>query len=1334
MEEIPVRVAVRIRPLLPKEILHNQHVCVRVVPNSQQVIIGKDRAFTFDFVFGQKSAQHEVYATCIKPLVSSFIEGYNVTVFAYGQTGSGKTYTLGGGYVVSSCDEEKGIIPRAINEIFQKISENHNTDFTVKVSYIEVHKEDLRDLLELDTSSKDMHIREDEKGNTVIVGAKECLVESADEVIQLLEGGNAARHTGTTQMNEYSSRSHAILTIIVDQQVQKIDGIHKNHQDTNETPPNSVHLISSKFHFVDLAGSERVTKTGNTGERFKESVQINSGLLALGNVISALGDPKRKSQHVPYRDAKITRILKDSLGGNAKTLMIACISPSSFNFDESLNSLKYANRARNIKNKPIVNFNPDWDRMNEMELEIQALREALQNQRGGMVTRGSQVSQDLTGEQEKMRICALEERLAQLQVECYHYRTCTEDAFHILLELKGIASFPQNQQRKLQEWLDAAEELQSENSNSRVNSSNSNATEETHHITILQLKRELKKCQDALAADEEVFSQKEAELKELQAQINTLLEENKAHLAILDEEESKQKLQVHTSPPAYSLERIVAAFRTKSQLLLAEIEEQDEVHCQQIPESSDEEEKEDTVNKEHNETQEFRRSRNRTWTRKQTAVIARPGLQDVFHHQNGKSHINLERRDSTGEREDADANLGEEESLQKTQSINVQKLKDAELKLTQARQKMKNLAINIKMKEELIKELVKTGKDAQAVNRHHSIKISQLEQEAEQAKKELSETQKQLQELENKNGAETTRLQKEFRKKVETAKLKVLQKKQQDTKKLASLSTQSEKRLAELEQNVDHMKRQQLQLQRRLREEMEKKKKLENEIQRDQQHIKELQLKNEQQQKILKIKTEELAAFKKLKHGVSTPDEQQKLEEQRKWLDEEVEKVLQERQALAELQEELKRREEIIAKKESYAQEKSQLEIKKLRSSQALSKDILKLSTRLSMLDKELSEKNKLLQSTSEENKNKIASEVEFLHDERKRLLKRRDSLDDKLRSGCVLTTEEEHILFQLEEGLEAVDAAIEYKNEIIQSHQYSVRSSTEFFTHSEAGVMVKLSTLSFPEVKALLLRYFKKVVCLRESEKKLQLKSDEQTILIREKENIIQELEFALERLNLEMDRKLTFQQKEHEQRLQLVLQEFKEQGGEGLSENIKVYESKIQVLEKDLFFYKKTSRELKKKLKELVVDSLHHSTSSKGDVDIQEKKLFFPEDEKWAMASEKNISIGNTKGNSDSFSNSPQSHKYSNVWDEVKEIAQLPSVSSQGKRRLAIGKEHSTEDEDPKAGQHSGITPVRVLRRELRQISVSQLSNRRSSLGASVVSMQEDSIEISHKSSDGN
>lgn len=181
----------------------------------------------------------------------------------------------------------------------------------------------------------------------MIVGAKECQVESMDEVMSLLEMGNAARHTSTTQMNEHSSRSHAIFTISVCQ-------AEKTPETAEDEEWYSHRHIVSKFHFVDLAGSERVTKTGNTGERFKESIQINSGLLALGNVISALGDPRRKSAHIPYRDAKITRLLKDSLGGSAKTVMITCVSPSSSDFDESLNSLKYANRARNIRNKPTL--------------------------------------------------------------------------------------------------------------------------------------------------------------------------------------------------------------------------------------------------------------------------------------------------------------------------------------------------------------------------------------------------------------------------------------------------------------------------------------------------------------------------------------------------------------------------------------------------------------------------------------------------------------------------------------------------------------------------------------------------------------------------------------------------------------------------------------------------------------------------------------------------------------------------------------------------------------------------------------------------------------------
>uniref|UniRef100_A0A670JST1 Kinesin family member 27 n=1 Tax=Podarcis muralis TaxID=64176 RepID=A0A670JST1_PODMU len=488
------------------------------------------------------------------------------------------------------------------------------------------------------------------------------------------------------------------------------------------------------------------------------------------------------------------------------------------------------------------------------------------------------------------------------------------------------------------------------------------------------------------------------------------------------------------------------------------------------------------------------------------------------------------------------------ECIQKSQILNRQKLKNSELKLIAAKQKMSELALNIRMKEELIKELVKTGNDAQSVSKQYSLKVTQLEHEAEQAKMDLAETQKQLQELENKelrDIAEKARLQKEFRKKMDTAKLKVqvcdLQRKQQDSKKLASLSTQNEKRVTELEQNVSHMKNQQAQLQKRLQEESEKKKSLEAEIQQGQLQIKELQQKTEQQEKILKLKDEEIAAFKRKNSSENSSvfflALIKKLEEKKKWLDEELEKVLHQRQELKNLEEDLKRREAIISKKEVLTQEKSHLEIKKLRSSQALNKDSLRLSTRLSMLNQELCDKNMQLQSSSTDEQERIMGEIQALQKERDQLLNRRNSVDEKLKNGRVLSPEEEHVLFQLEEGIETLEAAIAYKNESIQNHQDSIRASSQILTQSEANVMGKLVSLSATELRAILLKYFNKVVGLRETERKLQLQAEEMGMRVTEKENIVRELESALEHLMLQCDRRLTLQQKEHEQKMQLIL-----------------------------------------------------------------------------------------------------------------------------------------------------------------------------------------------------
>ncbi|XP_065512024.1 kinesin-like protein KIF27 isoform X2 [Caloenas nicobarica] len=1400
-EEIPVKVAVRIRPLLSKEVLHNHQVCVRIVPNTQQIIIGKDRVFTFDFVFGKNSTQEEVYTVCIKPLLVSLTEGYNATVFAYGQTGSGKTYTIGGGHIASVAEDEKGIIPRAIQELFQHISENCKIDFHVKVSYIEVYKEELRDLLELETSVKELHIREDEKGNTVIVGAKEFQVECADEVISLLESGNAARHTGTTQMNEHSSRSHAIFTISICQ--KQFAESQTNTDAAQDSSWKSAQMIASKFHFVDLAGSERVTKTGNTGERFKESIQINSGLLALGNVISALGDPKRKSVHIPYRDAKITRILKDSLGGNAKTVMITCISSSSSDFDESLNSLKYANRAKNIRNKPVVNYNPNQDRIDEMELEIRLLREALQNQQVS-----NQCSHDLN--QERSRISSLEEQLRRLQVQCFSYRNCIDEAFPFLVDLNDDVSLKRSQRDRLQSWIAMVQEIRKEDLAMQETDTGTGTSQEAHHVTILQLKRELKKCQQALVMDEEVFSQKDHELQILQNQIKTLLQENKEQLESLKEAQEKHRLQnekmveqqmvidqlketlekfadvktsdfsnaceggpavmesarrpysvpltksllhslhpplgtetrkVYPSPPAFSLAWVMAEFRARSQMILSNIEDQDKVlHCHHSDQSDEEEE-----NTGGKKKTSFKNSINQTWTQKQASRCFLPDLSDM-ECQADKSGLSNRSALQT------DTTTGEEiDSLQKSHIFNMQKLKNSELRLTEAEHKMRELALNIKMKEELIKELVRTGKDAQSVSRQYSLKITELEQESKQAKMELAETQKWLQELESKelrDIPEKVNLQKEFRKKMDAAMLKVqaLQKKQQDTKNLASLSNQSERQATELEQNVAQMKHQQTQLQKRLREESEKKKQLEAEIQRDQEQIKELQLKMEQQQKILKLKDKEIAAFKKKKNNsVETSQKLQKLEEQKKWLDEEMERILQQHEQLAELEEDLKKREAIVAKKEALLQEKSHLEIKKLRSSQALNKDSMKLSTRLSMLDQELCDKGMQLQGSTSEDKADLLEKIQVLQTERNQLLRRRNSVDEKLKDGKVLSPEEEHVLFQLEEGIEALEAAIDYKNESIQNRQHLLRSSSQILSQSENNVIGKLVSLSAPELRAILFKYFNKIVSLRESEGKLQLQIEEQEMKVADQENIIRELESALEHVKLQCDRQMTLQHKEHEKKLQLILHHFKEQDSEGIAETLKGYEVKVQQLEKELFFYKKTSRELKKKLKSLFGESSHQllaSTkyNSAGDkASSQDEAEVVSEEFRSTLNPETNSHLGKIKETDRTSILRAQQNSYQ-LGEDVSEFGcnkECLMSTSDDKTGTDEAQPSKSPPQLPSVIQRreavtqlQGVTPVKLSRRELRHIPPSELSSRRSSLGVGVGLISPDSTKMDKKS----
>uniref|UniRef100_A0AAY4DY41 Kinesin motor domain-containing protein n=1 Tax=Denticeps clupeoides TaxID=299321 RepID=A0AAY4DY41_9TELE len=465
-------VRVWIRPQMANEKIEGCHICTSVTPGEPQVLLGKDKAFTYDCVFDLDAKQHEVYGACVQKLVEGCFEGYNATVFAYGQTGSGKTYTMGTGFDVSVADEEKGIIPRAVRHLFQGIQKRrteaqaaggHPPEFKVSAQFLELYNEEILDLFEGARDRKsNIKIHEDSSGGIYTTGVTSRLVTSENELLDCLKLGALSRTTASTQMNAQSSRSHAIFTIHLCQMrvCQLQDGVSEGSisQPAYET-------LTAKFHFVDLAGSERLKRTGATGERAREGISINCGLLALGNVISALGDQSRKGGHVPYRDSKLTRLLQDSLGGNSRTLMIACVSPSDRDFMETLNTLKYANRARNIKNKVVVNQDKTSQQISALRAEIARLQMELMEYKAGKRVVGedgtegfSDLFQENTMLQRenntlRMRVKAMQETIEHLNSRVSHLLS---NEINLLLAKTGegneeISALIQNYIREIEE-------------------------------------------------------------------------------------------------------------------------------------------------------------------------------------------------------------------------------------------------------------------------------------------------------------------------------------------------------------------------------------------------------------------------------------------------------------------------------------------------------------------------------------------------------------------------------------------------------------------------------------------------------------------------------------------------------------------------------------------------------------------------------------------------------------------------------------------------------------------------------------------------------------------
>lgn len=393
-----VRVVVRSRPMDKNELSTGALSAIQVDKINRAITVVKPNAtaneppktYYFDNVFDGTSNQLDLYVDTARPIVDKVLEGYNGTILAYGQTGTGKTYTMSGN---PDSPQTKGIIPNAFAHIFGHIAKaRENQKFLVRVSYMEIYNEEVRDLLGKNVS-KSLEVKERLDIGVFVKDLSGYVVHNADDLENIMRLGNKNRAVGATKMNQESSRSHAIFSITVESSELGEGGVQ--------------HVRMGKLQLVDLAGSERQSKTQASGQRLKEATKINLSLSVLGNVISALVDGK--STHIPYRNSKLTRLLQDSLGGNSKTVMCATISPADCNCMETISTLRYASRAKNIQNRMHINKMPKDALLRHFQEEIARLRKQLEE---GSFEDEVQPS----GEEEEEDICD-DELEAPLEIE-----------------------------------------------------------------------------------------------------------------------------------------------------------------------------------------------------------------------------------------------------------------------------------------------------------------------------------------------------------------------------------------------------------------------------------------------------------------------------------------------------------------------------------------------------------------------------------------------------------------------------------------------------------------------------------------------------------------------------------------------------------------------------------------------------------------------------------------------------------------------------------------------------------------------------------------------------
>ncbi|KAK9516268.1 hypothetical protein VZT92_024209 [Zoarces viviparus] len=831
-DESSVRVALRIRPQLAREKIEGCHICTYVMPGEPQVILGKDKSFTYDYMYDMDSQQETIYSSCTEKLIEGCFEGYNATVFAYGQTGSGKTYTMGTGFDVNFVEEDLGIIPRAVQHLYRGIEQRRQAaqeqglpapEFKINAQFLELYNEEVLDLFDStrDTKQKShIKIHEDATGGIYTVGVTTRTVSSEAEMMQCLKLGALSRTTASTQMNVQSSRSHAIFTIHLCQvrvcASDNQEGESDNRVSNGNSEIDEYETLTAKFHFVDLAGSERLKRTGATGDRAKEGISINCGLLALGNVISALGDRSKRSSHVPYRDSKLTRLLQDSLGGNSQTVMIACISPSDRDFMETLNSLKYANRARNIKNKVMVN-------------------------------------QDKASQQ----ISVLRTEIARLQIELMEYKTGKR-----LSGEDGVESFS--------DMFHENSMLQTENSNLRVRVKAMQETIDAQRVRLTQLLSD--QANQVLAragegASEEIGNMIQGYIKEIEELRAKLLESEAVNENLRKNLSRASNRQSLYGAPALlapeketsdiielakkDLEKLKKRERKKKKRLQHLLEERER---EEIEEREEEVEEVDDASANKEEVPDNEQEKDTTERVHEEAEIE---VQEGSDHEEGEEEEeeDEEEMDVEESSDDSDSETDEKENFQAD---------------------LANITCEIAIKQKLIDELENSQRRLHTLKQQYEQKLMMLQCKIRDTQLERDRVLQNMNTVETGTDDKSRKIKAEYEKKlsVMNKELQKLQSAQKEHARLLKNQSQYEKQMRKLQVDVGEMKKTKVRLMKQMKEQQEKNRMNESrrnrEIaslkkdQRKQEHqLKLLEAQKRQQELILRRKTEEVTALRR---------------------------------------------------------------------------------------------------------------------------------------------------------------------------------------------------------------------------------------------------------------------------------------------------------------------------------------------------------------------------------------------------------------------------------------------------------------------------------------